>query len=328
MLNDNSDVEFLGPRGSRRQQVGLTRRLGSTSLFWAAVALLRLWSYWPFPRGRHFASRLVLPLIRRVSPSARWVRVQGIWFWTDLREFDVRQAVTSPRCDDNLQQVLLQHLPQGGVFVDVGANIGRYALLASHHVGDSGQILAIEPNPTTANLLARNLGKNGVGNATVVQIAITDAQGIAELFIGADTHTGKASLSSTNARTNSSVTVTCSTLDAVLDAYRLPRLDVLKIDVEGAELRVLKGMDQSLQTFHPTLVIEIEPKLLESFGATPADIHDFLKARGYQGSYIDPTNAVFLPQIGQPYLKRTESQSNAGERSPAHHETNSRLASS
>jgi FkbM family methyltransferase len=189
--------------------------------------------------------------------------------------------------------MILSHLPVAGTFIDVGANLGAITIPAASHVGPEGRVLAIEPNPETASLLRRNLAKNLVRNTTVVQLACLDERKRSVFYVSASSHSGKSSLSAQNARSRQAVTVECDTLDSIVVTHEINRVDVVKIDVEGAELQVLKGMEGLLSEFLPVVILEIEPTLLESFSSRASDLCAFLAAKGYRAESIDSTNVIF-----------------------------------
>jgi FkbM family methyltransferase len=192
-----------------------------------------------------------------------------------------------------LIDMILSHLPVAGTFIDVGANLGAITIPAASHVGPEGRVLAIEPNPETASLLRRNLAKNLVRNTTVVQLACLDERKRSVFYVSASSHSGKSSLSAQNARSRQAVTVECDTLDSIVVTHEINRVDVVKIDVEGAELQVLKGMEGLLSEFLPVVILEIEPTLLESFSSRASDLCAFLAAKGYRAESIDSTNVIF-----------------------------------
>lgn len=129
---------------------------------------------------------------------------------------------------------------EGAVFVDVGANVGYYTLVASKLVGAMGRVYAIEPVPSTATLLRVNVKLNGCSNVVVYEVAAWSTRGSLTLKIPASMY-GYASA----VREGASVTVCASTLDDILQDEA--SIHLIKIDVEGAELDVLKGAQSVLR---------------------------------------------------------------------------------
>jgi FkbM family methyltransferase len=150
-----------------------------------------------------------------------------------------RGALFNP--DYNLDELdfLRQHTPAGGVFVDVGANVGTYALVLARHVGPQGKVIAIEPHPVTFARLSFNKAASGSTQARLVQAAAGESDG--ELLIETDGDNLGASHVVTGAATPKAIRVPSLRLTRILDEAGVTKVDALKIDVEGFEDRVLVG---------------------------------------------------------------------------------------
>jgi len=194
---------------------------------------------------------------------------------------------------------LYEHVPRGGVFVDVGAHIGYYSLKAASMVGPGGRVLAIEPNPDTVRRLRANIRASGASNVTVAPVACSDSEGVLELFAAAHINTGASSLSEANASHFGPVTaayrVQGRRLDGIVQESGVTRVDVIKIDVEGAEFMVLKGAAETLDRYHPVVVIEIIEGQLRAMGTSSADVLRFFRAHGYalRHTYAADENSEF-----------------------------------
>src|SRR5712672_3978629 len=150
-----------------------------------------------------------------------------------------RGALFNP--DYNLEELdfLRAHTPAGGVFVDVGANVGTYAMVLARHVGATGKVIAIEPHPVTHARLAFNRTASGFTQAVLVAAAAGDADG--ELMIETDGDNLGASRVVTGQPSANAVKVPSLRLQRILDEAGVGKVDALKIDVEGFEDRVLTG---------------------------------------------------------------------------------------
>ena len=151
-----------------------------------------------------------------------------------------RGALLNP--DYNIEELdfLRAHTPAGGVFVDVGANAGTYALPLAHHVGPQGQVIAVEPHPVMVARLAFNQAASGSGNVVLVPAAAGDADG--ELTIETDHENYGASHVYPDASARSdAIRVPAMRLLRILQNHNIGTIDSLKIDVEGYEDRVLIG---------------------------------------------------------------------------------------
>jgi FkbM family methyltransferase len=151
-----------------------------------------------------------------------------------------RGALLNP--DYNIEELdfLRTHTPEDGVFVDVGANAGTYALPLAHHVGAGGRVIAVEPHPVMVARLAFNQAASASGNVALVAAAAGDADG--ELMIETDHENYGASHVYPNASARSdAIRVPAKRLLRILQDHKIGRIDSLKIDVEGYEDRVLIG---------------------------------------------------------------------------------------
>jgi FkbM family methyltransferase len=150
-----------------------------------------------------------------------------------------RGALFNP--DYNLEELdfLRAHSPTGGVFVDVGANVGTYAMVLARQVGAGGKAIAIEPHPITHARLAFNRAASGFAQVRLVAAAAGPCDG--ELMIETDGDNLGASHIVTGEVSNKAIRVPSLRLQRILDEAGVAHVDALKIDVEGFEDRVLTG---------------------------------------------------------------------------------------
>jgi FkbM family methyltransferase len=150
-----------------------------------------------------------------------------------------RGALFNP--DYNIEELdfLRSHTPTGGVIVDVGANVGTYALPLACHVGSSGKVIAVEPHPVTHARLSFNCAASAFTQVVLVAAAAGPSDG--ELMIETDGDNLGASHIVSGDRANNAIQVPSRRLQRILGEAGVARLDALKIDVEGYEDRVLTG---------------------------------------------------------------------------------------
>jgi FkbM family methyltransferase len=150
-----------------------------------------------------------------------------------------RGALFNP--DYNLEELdfLRKHTPAGGIFVDVGANVGTYAMPLARHVGQSGKVIAIEPHPVTHARLAFNRAASSFKQAILVAAAAGPTDG--ELMIETDGDNLGASHIVSGERAGKAIRVSSLRLQRILDDAGVVHVDALKIDIEGYEDRVLTG---------------------------------------------------------------------------------------
>src|SRR5438445_4121878 len=204
----------------------------------AQAAIISLAQRSRLKRGafRPMLSRLVNLL--RAGPVN--VRYQGASFrFYHQASATERGALFNP--DYNIEELdfLRAHTPQGGVFVDVGANVGTYAMALARHVGPAGKVIAIEPHPVTHARLAFNNAASGYTQTRLVAAAAGPADG--ELMIETDgDNLGASHIVSGNAA-GKAIKVASLRLERILGEAAVSHVDALKIDVEGFEDRVLTG---------------------------------------------------------------------------------------
>ena len=150
-----------------------------------------------------------------------------------------RGALFNP--DYNLEELdfLRAHTPEGGVFVDIGANVGTYAMVLARHVGRSGNVIAIEPHPVTHARLAFNRAASGFAQVGLVAAAAGPSDG--DLMIETDGDNLGASHIVTGKAASNAIRVPSLRLQRILGDAGVDHVDALKIDVEGYEDRVLTG---------------------------------------------------------------------------------------
>jgi FkbM family methyltransferase len=150
-----------------------------------------------------------------------------------------RGALFNP--DYNLEELefLRAHTPRGGVFVDVGANVGTYAMALARQVGSGGKVIAIEPHPVTHARLAFNRAASGFTQVDLVAAAAGPGDG--ELLIETDGDNLGASHIVSGEPSSRAIRVPSMRLQRILDDAGVTHVDALKIDVEGFEDRVLTG---------------------------------------------------------------------------------------
>jgi FkbM family methyltransferase len=183
-------------------------------------------------KRRHFRRALRLGSFRTAEP-----------------EYDLLSSLTAP----------------GDWVIDIGANVGHYTLKLSELVGKTGRVIAIEPVPDTFELLAGNAALARHRNITLVNAAAADSARLAWMSIPKFDDTGltnyyQAELA--DAQTESSLQVMC----IAVDALELPHtVRLIKIDTEGHELSVLRGMTKLLQRDRPILIVEDNAPEVVSF---------------------------------------------------------------
>jgi FkbM family methyltransferase len=177
-------------------------------------------------------------------------------------------------------------LQPGMTVIDVGANEGLVSLVSAACVGDAGRVLALEPSSREFDRLQTNLGLNGLVNVEPFRLALYSHAGSSHLSLAELGHEGLNAIGDQIANPGVSVaateTVELETLDAFVAARSLDRLDLVKLDAEGSEARILEGGVASLRRFRPLLLIEVVPEHLAAQGSTVDDLLELLADLDYR----------------------------------------------
>jgi FkbM family methyltransferase len=181
---------------------------------------------------------------------------------------------------------IASNLRPGDGFIDVGANIGHYSLLASPLVGDSGTVVAIEAAHDIHAILDQHVALNRRRNIRTVQVAAAEAKGTARLFHGKPGNIGK---TTTIARDGESCEVPALPLAEILTADEIRRTRIIKIDVEGAELQVLRGLAPLLPQLRADVevVMEISPNLMPEADRARDEILATMRENGFSAFVLE-----------------------------------------
>jgi FkbM family methyltransferase len=217
----------------------------------------------------------------RRPPGPFLAEAAGVRFVCDLRDSTAREAYFTARYEPQETALVRAILRPGGTFVDVGANWGYFTLLAAGLVGSAGRVVSVEPDPRLFALLEANLAANRLVNVRAVRAAAAAAPGEVRLA-GFDPAGGNWGLTRVDPAAGSGFTARAATIDAELDAAGVGRVDLLKMDIEGAEDAALAGMAAGLRAGrYARLLVELHPGLLAARGASAEAVIDGLVAAGY-----------------------------------------------
>lgn len=215
-------------------------------------------------------------------------------------EGEVAEFLSFPRLFERHElQLVATFLKPGMKMVDVGANIGLYSILGNSRVGDAGQVWAFEPSRESYNRLVRNLQLNNCSCVQPIQLALGDAPdrlstiacdagyGDAYRYLLPETEQG--------AGASGGEMVRATTLDACAAEYGIKEIDLIKIDVEGGEYRVLLGARETLSANQNVRVVfESEPDWCERAGCRQQDVFELLRGEGFQLYAWDTARGVWI----------------------------------
>jgi FkbM family methyltransferase len=258
--------------------------------------VLRVWadSYLRRPRPEHWLfTTLKARLGYRYRRLARLSSGQSLY----VDPFDAvgREIVRSGCYEPETVAVFQALLAPGMIVVDAGAHVGQYTVIASALVGAEGRVHAFEPDPETFRQLQANVALNRCRNVACNPVALSRDDGTATLFLSDVSNVGGNSLRPTVCYRGRRTEVRLQTLDRYAMSATLPRLDVLKADVEGAELFLLQGGVEVITRFTPTMILEFSINT-KAFGYSEEDLRDQLRDWGYVLFGIGPWPLTVLAE--------------------------------
>jgi FkbM family methyltransferase len=221
----------------------------------------------------------------------------GYRFRCDLRDVLMREVCLTGRYEPQ-ETILLQELLRPGMtFVDVGANWGYFTLTGAHLVGAGGRVVSVEADPRACRTVDVNVAKNGLSWVTSLGVAASDAEGIVSLSSYEMTSNGSSNFGVSNSDALSQAgerfDVPARPLDTVLDEARIAHVDLLKMDIEGAEFRALQGLRRRLSARTiERIILELHPDHLVRQGSSSTMVVQLLRACGYEPWRIDHSPAT------------------------------------
>jgi FkbM family methyltransferase len=260
------------------------------------LALKRL--VWSLVRRREFAYSTTTPRGWRITGHTR------DWIQRNLYYFGLWEP--------NLSAWIDSRLSPGDVFVDVGANIGYFTLLAANRVGPSGRVVAVEAMPAIFQHLAAHVAANALANTRLINEAAVGPGEPPEalLYWGGAGNIGSSGMIQ-HATQTESVKVVARTLAQMLTPDECRRARLIKVDVEGGEGRTIRGLELERDCFDERLELIVEISAGPAAGTDPADLLRYLQGLGffpyelredhYFQRYAYPARAVSRPQrVRQP----------------------------
>lgn len=236
--------------------------------------------YWSFKPGAPLAYHLPTGGTLLLDHKHAFTGV----FWPDVERYE-----------PDVRTFLEYALRPGQTFIDCGANVGYFSVQAGALVGQSGRVISIEANPRTFKLLERNLLANRFG--IPIHCALTSQTGEVELFMPKDwdVYSSLKADALIEGHADHSFKVTARTLDEVVAELALSRVDVVKIDIEGGELDVLRSAPKLLSSFRPLVVTEYGINTWASFGATHAQLKELAHDYSYHVRLFDLQRQELMP---------------------------------
>lgn len=244
--------------------------------------LFRFLFRFSFFRKRYFGiyKRIILPynLFKNKTTISEYDETLKIKL--NIDEWIQQQIFLFGYFDEPGINFIKKNLKKDDVFIDAGANIGAYSLIASKIVGDQGKVISFEPVNSTFDHIQENISLNNLKNIDLHKTALGEKKEKITIYSGDNSNTGNSSIIKNEASHSASEEIQCINFDE--EFSDLKRINFLKMDIEGAEFYALKGMIKSLEKFKPTILIEISDEIIEKADYSKDDLIELLTNIGYQ----------------------------------------------
>ena len=181
-----------------------------------------------------------------------------------------------------IQNIFAQHLKSGDVFYDIGANVGFFSIIAAKLVGDTGKVYAFEPGEENAKSIRHNAQLNSFSQIEVIEKAVSHTSGEGQLLLAE--YSGGHALATADAPPDlaGEVTVDLVSIDDLIAQKKIKPPNFVKVDVEGAELDVLKGMRETIKTHQPTIIYEVDDGDRTGYERKYRELANFFESLNYQ----------------------------------------------
>jgi FkbM family methyltransferase len=218
-----------------------------------------------------------------ISKKVFLIDVENHKMYVDGRDMVVSLGLISRgKYENNETKIFMDLIKPGMIVLDVGANIGYYSLVSAKIVGNKGKVYAFEPEPNNFNLLLKNIKVNNYENIIPVNMAASNKNGNAQLFLDKNNF-GNQSLASKNVpECRGVIAIKTITLDKYFkDIIKNKNMDIIKMDAQGAEGMVLEGAKNILKK-NPIIITEFSPIALKNMGTSPQKMLENIRKLNYK----------------------------------------------
>lgn len=248
--------------------------------------------YFPVDRGKRTAWRHLHRHVHWLESGVIAKTVSGSRLYLNPEDDIGRSIYYFGVWEPNLTAWIADSLSPGDIFVDVGANIGYFSILAAGIVKENGSVISIEAMPRTRQVLEGNFRLNGIRNGRIVGLGVWDAAGSLEMFGTQERASATATAFKSWAEKwnhPDRVVVPCAPLSSILTTEETRRARIVKIDVEGAEWRVISGMIDLLNNGRSDLeiVVEVNPDALRQESRSCQDLWALFRKYGFHPYEIE-----------------------------------------
>jgi len=232
------------------------------------------------------------PIVNILKPD--YVTAGGHKLYIDKWDTTISQElILSGKWEDYETELFKKNIKPGDTVVDIGAHIGYYTVIAAQLVGDKGKVYAFEPDPKNYQLLQRNVKLNGYSNVVLVNKAVSDKSGQAHLFLNNE-NTGDHRIFNPELDRRSLSIATTTLDDFFKDKEK--RVDIIKMDIQGAEARAFQGaMKVIARNRHIKLITEFYPQALQQSEISAEEYLALLQKHAFKLFNIDEVKRTTKP---------------------------------
>jgi FkbM family methyltransferase len=212
--------------------------------------------------------------------------IQGIKLWVDPASNFGNRVLREGNYEAELTSAFRELLGAGQTFLDVGGNEGWFSMLAAKLVGPGGRVLTCEPQERLWPVILKNIALNEFTNVQLLPFAVGELRGRGLINLYPSLNTGSSNINSQKRRWEKQQAIELVPLSDVLDSLHDGPVDLLKVDVEGFEHKVLVGAGRHLGTTIKQLVVELHPAQLAALGSSLERVVKLLRDRGYSAHSV------------------------------------------
>lgn len=260
-----------------------------------------------FPRehGKYsILTRLYFPLFAKSAPTQSIEKVRfGIKLSLNLQEYLQSWIYVFGAYELPTVKFIRSYLRPGDTAIDVGGQIGYLSLVMATSADRAVSVLSFEPEHDNIRRFRTNVSLNQLRNIELIEQAAASSVGTLKLYLSADSNAGTHSTIRDNENVSDKfIEIPCTTIDHEVLNRSLERVDLIKIDVEGGEIDVIKGALNTLSTLRPVVITELGDALQKARGLSTDEFKSFLSDLGYECYRINDNGTLALSPLGEYHL--------------------------
>jgi FkbM family methyltransferase len=249
--------------------------------------------YLPAVRGRDIILVKLSNALNKKWPEQEiFVSQSGLMYELDLTDPNYRSFYLFGFLEKDLTWVIDHLISKDDIVIEGGAGVGIFTVMFASGVGSGGQVHAFEPLPAAYHRAHRNVLINGLDNVFLNRIALGERKGYANVYWFSNLPQGHASLVNLLPELSQGFMCEVTTVDSYCRERAVRRVDFIKLDVEGSELPALRGSIETIEKWHPVVVVEANLETSAAFGYKPSDIISWFAKFDYSCLCYEEANVV------------------------------------